>query len=162
MNKVIIGLLLLAFVSCKIQYDTQLTTKQLSCNVNRLSKEECGYIGITQQKCEEKGCCWKVDLLVPWCFKGVTTEGSTSKSTDATAKSGSTIEGLLKEKMGKIEEKINQGKTEFEGYERDMLSVFRNVNSKIQNSFYDFGKRIRDLWNRNFFYFYENNAAHKK
>jgi hypothetical protein len=154
MNKVIIGLLLLAFVSCKIQYDTQLTTKQLSCNVNRLSKEECGYIGITQQKCEEKGCCWKVDLLVPWCFKGVTTEGSTSKSTDATAKSGSTIEGLLKEKMGKIEEKINQGKTEFEGYERDMLSVFRNVNSKIQNSFYDFGKRIRDLWSRNFFYFY--------
>ena len=154
MNKVIIGLLLLAFASCKIQYDTQLTTKQLSCNVNRLSKEECGYIGITQQKCEEKGCCWKVDLLVPWCFKGVTTEGSTSKSTDATAKSGSTIEGLLKEKMGKIEEKINQGKTEFEGYERDMLSVFRNVNSKIQNSFYDFGKRIRDLWSRNFFYFY--------
>ena len=154
MNNVIIGLLLLAFVSCKIQYDTQLTTKQLSCNVNRLSKEECGYIGITQQKCEEKGCCWKVDLLVPWCFKGVTTEGSTSKSTDATAKSGSTIEGLLKEKMGKIEEKINQGKTEFEGYERDMLSVFRNVNSKIQNSFYDFGKRIRDLWSRNFFYFY--------
>ena len=154
MNKVIIGLLLLAFVSCKIQYDTQLTTKQLSCNVNRLSKEECGYIGITQQKCEEKGCCWKVDLLVPWCFKGVTTEGSTSKSTDATAKSGSTIEGLLKEKMGNIEEKINQGKTEFEGYERDMLSVFRNVNSKIQNSFYDFGKRIRDLWSRNFFYFY--------
>jgi hypothetical protein len=154
MNKVIIGLLLLAFVSCKIQYDTQLTTKQLSCNVNRLSKEECGYIGITQQKCEEKGCCWKVDLLVPWCFKGVTTEGSTSKSTDATAKPGSTIEGLLKEKMGKIEEKINQGKTEFEGYERDMLSVFRNVNSKIQNSFYDFGKRIRDLWSRNFFYFY--------
>lgn len=153
MNKVIIGLLLLAFVSCKIQYDTQLTTKQLSCNVNRLSKEECGYIGITQQKCEEKGCCWKVDLLVPWCFKGVTTEGSTSKSTDATAKSGSTIEGLLKEKMGKIEEKINQGKTEFEGYERDMLSVFRNVNSKIQNSFYDFGKRIRDLWSRNFFLF---------
>jgi hypothetical protein len=162
MNKVIIGLLLCAFVSCKFVFETQKTTTGLSCAVNRLAREECGTIGINQQKCEENGCCWKVDFLVPWCFKGITTQGSTSKNTDATAKSGTTIQDLLKEKMGKIEEEINQGKTEFDGYERDMLSIFKNVNGKIQNSFYDFGKRIRDLWNRNFFYFYENNAVHKK
>ena len=61
--------------------------------------------------------------------------------------------------MGKIEKEINEGKTQFIGYERDMLSVFRNVNSKIQNSFFDFGQRIIDLYNRKFFYLYENSAA---
>ena len=162
MNKVIIGLLLLAVASSKMSSDTVTTKDQLSCNVNRLSREECGYIGINQKTCEENGCCWKVDIFSPWCFKGVTTGGSTSKSTDATARPGKTIEGMLKEKMGKIENEINQGKTQFEGYERDMLSVLRNTNNRFQNSFWDFGQRIRDLWNRNFFYFYENSAVRKK
>ena len=154
MNKVIIGLLLCAFVSCKFLYDTEKTTDGLSCAVNRLAREDCGYIGINQQRCEEKGCCWKADFLVPWCFKGVTSTGATSKSTDATSKSGLTIEKMLKDKMGKIEEEINKGKTQFEGYERDMLSAFKTVNNKIQNTFHDFGQRMRDLFNRNFFYFY--------
>jgi len=162
MNKVIIGLLLLAFVSCKFYQDTVKTTDNLSCAVNRLAREECGSIGITQDKCERNGCCWKVDLFVPWCFKGITSEGSTSKNTDATAKPGSSIEGLLKEKMGKIEDEINQGKTEFEGYERDVLYAFRNVNNRFMNYFNDFGQRIRDLWNRNYFYFNENRAVRKK
>ena len=74
-------------------------------------------------------------------------------------KESSNFEGILKERMGKIEKEINEGKTQFGGYERDMLSVFRNVNSKIQNSFFDFGQRIRDLYNRKFFYLYENSAA---
>jgi hypothetical protein len=162
MNKVIIGLLLCAFVSCKFLYDTEKTTDGLSCAVNRLAREDCGYIGINQQRCEEKGCCWKIDLLVPWCFKGVTTGGATSKNTDANSKPGFSIEEMLKKKMGKIEEDINKGKTKFDGYEKDILSVFKNVNSKIQKSFNDFGQKIRDLWNRDFFYSYENSAAFKK
>ena len=162
MNKVIIGLLLCAFVSGKFLYDTQKTPSGLSCSVNRLAREECGYIGIDQKRCEEKGCCWKVDLLVPWCFKGVTFTGATSKSTDATSKSGDSIEKMLKDKMGKIEEEIKKGKTNFEGYEKDMLSMFKNVNTKLQKSFNDFGQKIRDLWNRDFFYFDENSAIHKK
>lgn len=162
MNKVIIGLLLCAFISCKFSFDTEKTTTGLSCAVNRLSREECGYIGINQDKCEAKGCCWKVDFLVPWCFKGVTAEGATSKSTDATAKPGASIEELLKEKMGKIEEQINQGKTDFEGYEKDMLTAFKKVNSKIENSFKDFYQRIRDFWNGNYFTFTENKSVRKK
>ncbi len=53
------------------------TTDGLSCEVDRKKRTECGYYGINKEKCEKRGCCWKVDehnSVVPWCFKGVKIE----------------------------------------------------------------------------------------
>lgn len=59
MNKLWIGLGLLAV--CIAQ----------SCTLSDDQKADCGYMGINQQQCEAKSCCWKPtnDLKgVPWCF----------------------------------------------------------------------------------------------
>lgn len=35
-------------------------------------RSDCGYVGITQQQCQSKGCCWDPvggsDDGTPWCF----------------------------------------------------------------------------------------------
>ncbi len=40
------------------------------CDVS--ARTDCGYMGITQSQCEQKGCCWKPASLktndIPWCF----------------------------------------------------------------------------------------------
>lgn len=44
------------------------------CDVEESLRTDCGYVGINQQICEGKGCCWKPtnteDNLggTPWCF----------------------------------------------------------------------------------------------
>jgi len=42
---------------------------QYSCNTN-VTRGECGYYGIQQSKCEQKGCCWNPtsEQGQPWCF----------------------------------------------------------------------------------------------
>lgn len=42
-----------------------------SCTLSDDQKADCGFMGINQQQCEAKSCCWKPanDLKgVPWCF----------------------------------------------------------------------------------------------
>lgn len=45
-----------------------------SCTISDDQKHDCGYIGINQQQCEAKNCCWKPAGVeqtpndVPWCF----------------------------------------------------------------------------------------------
>jgi glucoamylase len=41
-----------------------------TCEVQEDLRTDCGYVGINQQQCEGKGCCWKPagSGSVPWCF----------------------------------------------------------------------------------------------
>ena len=68
--KVII--LLLSLISC-LCAPTKRTTEDLSCAAHELLKKECGFYGINQKTCEEKGCCWSESSIqgVPWCFYGI-------------------------------------------------------------------------------------------
>lgn len=46
---------------------------QDSCDVNNSQKIDCGYSGINQQGCNQKGCCWVPQYqgsTTPWCFYG--------------------------------------------------------------------------------------------
>ena len=65
-------LLLLSLISCFCT-PTERTKDQLSCAAHELLKKDCGFYGIDQKKCEEKGCCWKESSVkgVPWCFYGI-------------------------------------------------------------------------------------------
>jgi hypothetical protein len=39
------------------------------CDVSNINKADCGYIGITQDQCEAKSCCWAdvgANSLTPW------------------------------------------------------------------------------------------------
>jgi hypothetical protein len=39
------------------------------CAVSDASKLDCGFVGIDQSGCENKGCCWATSSSnVPWCF----------------------------------------------------------------------------------------------
>jgi alpha-glucosidase (family GH31 glycosyl hydrolase) len=45
-----------------------------SCGVSDSAKVDCGFVGIDQNGCESKGCCWsqKSDgSSTPWCFYGI-------------------------------------------------------------------------------------------
>jgi len=49
-----------------------------SCTLSDAQKRDCGYIGINQQQCEGKGCCWKPAGNeqrndVPWCYYSAST-----------------------------------------------------------------------------------------
>ena len=40
------------------------------CNLPKEDKSNCGHLGISKKKCEEKGCCFKVSLDgSPWCYQ---------------------------------------------------------------------------------------------
>ena len=44
--------------------------KTIICNISGKDKKDCGYVGITQDKCEDKGCCFKkTNDGTPWCYK---------------------------------------------------------------------------------------------
>eukprot|EP00054_Salpingoeca_dolichothecata_P003368 m.26619 g.26619 ORF g.26619 m.26619 type:complete len:532 (+) comp13794_c0_seq1:72-1667(+) len=49
-------------------------THAQTCDVPNPNKQDCGYVGINQQQCEGKGCCWDPEgsgSSTPWCyFKG--------------------------------------------------------------------------------------------
>merc|ERR1712241_1003075 len=43
----------------------------LQCNVANSEKVDCGYHGIPQAECTNKGCCYQeLNVAGPWCFKG--------------------------------------------------------------------------------------------
>ena len=43
--------------------------KTIICNISGKDKKDCGYVGITQDKCEDKGCCFKkTNDGTPWCY----------------------------------------------------------------------------------------------
>ena len=83
-------IILIALILACVTGPTQRTTGDLSCKVHNPHKKDCGYGGINQQKCEEKGCCWKEDSdpNIPWCFYGqndtatITTAGGLSCAVD--------------------------------------------------------------------------------
>ena len=41
-----------------------------SCDLPTLNRVDCGWIGITQDQCLERGCCWSpsATLGIPWCY----------------------------------------------------------------------------------------------
>ena len=43
------------------------------CQVEDSDKVDCGYFGINQTQCVNKGCCWKEsnDSGVPYCFETI-------------------------------------------------------------------------------------------
>ena len=58
-------LLLLILLFNVIQSDSDV------CDISRKDRVNCGgYFGMTHQKCEEKGCCFKPNFdRSPWCYK---------------------------------------------------------------------------------------------
>ena len=158
MNKLIISLLLIAFISSKFFKETETTTNGLSCAVERTLREECGSIGINQDKCEEKGCCWKVDFLVPWCFKAL----NNNKTSEAVSATGLSVQEILEKKIEEIEKKIAEGKTDFKKIEEDILKSFQKTNSKMQEKFKTASKIIRDFLDKHALNFEEAKGARKK
>lgn len=49
-----------------------------NCTVNDGLKVDCGYVGINQQICQSKGCCWNPSGTsgVPWCYYGAGTSNT--------------------------------------------------------------------------------------
>jgi predicted small lipoprotein YifL len=41
-----------------------------TCSLSDSAKIDCGYLGITQTECQNKGCCWASSSTsgTPWCF----------------------------------------------------------------------------------------------
>ncbi len=162
MNKLIISLLLFAFISCKFFKETEKTTDGLSCTVERTKREECGSVGINQQKCEQKGCCWKVDFLVPWCFKALGSSDLKDSTSEATSTEGKTIDEILKEKIEEIKKKIEEGKTDFKENEKEIIKSFKNASTKMQEKFKDAAKTIKDYLDKHFVSTEEAKAVRKK
>ena len=54
----------------------QLIKEEQICEIYEYNRRECGYLGIDQFICENRGCCWKPieqydpDYDFPWCFFG--------------------------------------------------------------------------------------------
>ena len=52
-------------------------TENINCNISGKDKEDCGYVGIDQKKCEEKGCCFKMTTdNTPWCYKSINSDNN--------------------------------------------------------------------------------------
>ena len=52
---------------------------QNACDIDDYMKVDCGYSGINQQGCNQKGCCWVPAYQgssIPWCFYGTNHSGS--------------------------------------------------------------------------------------
>ena len=43
-------------------------SKPLKCRVLPKDREDCGFVGLNRQKCEDKGCCFERSVEGPWCF----------------------------------------------------------------------------------------------
>ena len=58
---------------CLLYTPTKRTTDDLSCGQHELLRKDCGYAGISQYDCEQKGCCYYQSSIakVPWCYKGI-------------------------------------------------------------------------------------------
>lgn len=60
----------LSFVSVLLSF-TLHSIYATTCAVEDGAKVDCGYAGINQQQCEDKGCCWVPageNSVTPWCF----------------------------------------------------------------------------------------------
>ena len=70
MNILIVILFLLIGFKCD---PTKRTLDDWSCAQHEKLREECGWIGITQEQCEANNCCYAESYIsdVPWCFKGI-------------------------------------------------------------------------------------------
>ena len=69
MNKLV---LISLIVFCLTVPTDRTPYSDLSCLVHNPHKIDCGWIGINQQGCEERDCCWNPssDPSIPWCFYG--------------------------------------------------------------------------------------------
>ena len=65
-------ILIILIIYC-LSAPTERTIDDLSCIAHDLLKKDCGFYGINQKTCEEKGCCWKENSIqgIPWCFQGI-------------------------------------------------------------------------------------------
>jgi len=65
-------------------------SEKCSCDVNPLTRKDCGYYGITEAQCIKNGCCWGATDVngAPWCFY----TASGGKTTDCSAEEGKTCE----------------------------------------------------------------------
>ena len=52
---------------------TERTKDDLSCAQYEPLRTDCGWNGITQEQCENNGCCYYQSSIsgVPWCFHGI-------------------------------------------------------------------------------------------
>ena len=162
MNKFLISILLFAFISCKLFKETEKTIDGLSCAVERTKREECGTLSTNQKKCEEKGCCWKIDFLVPWCFKALGSSDLNNSTYEATSKPGESIDEILETKIEEIKKKINEGKTDFKLIEEEIINSFKTTNSKMREKFEEASKIIKDYLNKHYFKSEETKSIHRK
>ena len=66
--------LFITLIASSILSNTVKRTKDdLSCGQHELLRKDCGRPGITQEECENKGCCYAPSSIqnVPWCYKGI-------------------------------------------------------------------------------------------
>jgi dGTP triphosphohydrolase len=162
MKKLIISLLLFALISCKFFKETETTTDGLSCAVQKTKRKECGSFGINQQKCEEKGCCWKVDFLAPWCFKAIGASDFNDSSSEATSTAGKKIDEILEKKIEEIKKQIEEGKTDFNKMEEEIIKSFKNASSKMQERFKEANKVIKDFLKNHILSDEEAKAVHRR
>eukprot|EP00971_Amphidinium_carterae_P043755 861237-Amphidinium_carterae.1 len=68
--------------SCPVDPVIPIESESWFCNVDDEVREECGWLGIDEETCAGRGCCWRptgeVDGPIPWCFCAT---GSTSTET---------------------------------------------------------------------------------
>ena len=73
-NKILCLTIIFLFICSTQQNDD---SKKLICNISSENKIDCGFVGINQKKCEEKGCCFiKSTDGSPWCYKGIILESN--------------------------------------------------------------------------------------
>ena len=159
MNKLIISLLLFALISCKFFKETEKTIDGLSCAVERSKRVECGEIGINQQKCEEKGCCWKVDFLVPWCFKSLGSSDSNDKDSEV---SDQKMQEIVEKIIKKIEQQIKEGKTDLKKIEEDILKSFEKQGNEMKDKFKEIYKKVKEFFDKYYMSSEEIKAVRKK
>ena len=170
MNKFLISLVFITFISVLYAKETQKTDEVLSCIVEKGKRKECGTYSSDQDKCEKNGCCWKKELFVPWCFKPISIKtkivedrAEDEDNSEASSETGMSIQDIIDKKFKKIENDIDNGKTEFKKFENDFLNSFSKFNNKVQNYINEKQKRVVDFWkNWKNFYFPENIGARKK
>ena len=66
-------LFLTLIVSSILSTTVKRTKDDLSCGQYELLRKDCGWAGITQEECENKGCCYAQSSIqnVPWCYNGI-------------------------------------------------------------------------------------------
>ena len=73
-------MLLLSLLLLSVVMSHEPKKNKLKCNIPPNERQDCGFVGLDQKKCEEKGCCFlKNNHGSPWCFNGTKVEEDDSE-----------------------------------------------------------------------------------